>query len=388
MPTTALVAERVYTPDEIVGPTAVVVADGRIQEVVTDLDRARRLAAVVVDLRPWRLAPGYIDLHTHGFAGFDVTSGSEADLLAMASALPATGVTAFLPTIASTSPTDTRRQVQHVASARQRVDQHTAEILGIRLEGPFINPARKGAHDPAMLRPPDPAELTELLNLGPIRLVDLAPELDVDFRLLRTLVDHDVVACIGHTAATYEEALAAIGSGVRHCTHLFNAMPPLEHRAPGAAGALLSDRRATVEIIADGVHVHPGAIRVAVAARWPHAIALVTDAMSAAGLPPGDYTFLGRHVVARDGAVRLADGTLAGSILTMDQAVRNMVNLAEVAWQDAIRMATATPASVSGDDYRKGSIRPGLDADLVALDADGRVMRTWRSGEVAFQLSG
>jgi N-acetylglucosamine-6-phosphate deacetylase len=161
-------------------------------------------------------------------------------------------------------------------------------------------------------------------------------------------------------------------------------MPPLDHRAPGAAGALLTDRRATVEVIADGIHLHPLTLRLVLAARGPRDVALVTDAVGAAGLPDGSYTFVGRTVLLRDGAVRLPDGTLAGSTLTMDRAVRNMVGLAGMNWSDAIRMATLTPATIGGVADRKGRIAPGADADLLALDDAGEIQRVWTRGQLAY----
>jgi N-acetylglucosamine-6-phosphate deacetylase len=388
MAATVLLAAGAYTPSEIDRPVAVAVRDGRIDAVSIEVEAARHSTDTVLDLGRWRVAPGYIDLHTHGFGGHDVTSGTEADIEAMAMALPATGVTAFLPTIASTGPAETRRQVERVTAAMRHQQPRAAEVLGIRLEGPFINRARKGAQDESAIRPPDLEELRRLAGLGPIRIVDFAPEQDADFGLLRALVQADILSSIGHTAASYEQTLAAIDAGARHCTHLFNAMPPLEHRAPGAVGALLADSRATVEVIADGVHVHPAILRLVCMARGAEAVALVTDAMSAAGLPPGDYTFLGRHVSVRDGAVRLADATLAGSVLTMDAAVRNLVNLAGASWSEAIRMATLTPATIAGLAGRKGRLAPGADADLVVLDDAGVVRQAWRGGERVYAGDG
>jgi N-acetylglucosamine-6-phosphate deacetylase len=384
VPTRVLIAAGAYLPDEIEGPVAITLRDGRIERISRDMDAASRSVEHVLDLGDLRVAPGYVDLHTHGFGGYDVTSGTEADLSAMAKALPSTGVTAFYPTIASTGPSDTERQVERINTVMSRSELDGAEVLGIRLEGPYISRAKKGAQAETAIRPPDPVELAHLAQLGPIRFVDFAPEEDAGFALLRSLVERGIVATIGHTTASYEQALAAIDAGARHCTHLFNAMLPLEHRAPGAAGALLTDTRSTIEVIADGIHVHPAVLRLVLRARAPSVVALVTDAISAAGLDDGDFEFVGRRVRVRDGAVRLEDGTLAGSVLTMDQAVRNAVNLVGLTWSDAIRMATLTPSTIAGVAARKGRLKQGGNADLVVLDDRGNVRQTWRAGQVVY----
>jgi N-acetylglucosamine-6-phosphate deacetylase len=387
--TNILLASSALAPEEIPGPCAIVIADEKIRSVSRQVDVAAlrdRLpsgaSTEVVDLRPWRIAPGYVDLHTHGFQGHDLTTGSQADVAAMALALPATGVTSFYATIASTGPAETPRQIENIRAAMGIPDRAAAEILGIRLEGPFINRAKKGAQYEDAIRPPDRVEIAALARHGPIRMVDFAPELDSGFDFLATLLHLGILPSIGHTGADYDIALAALDAGARHCTHLFNAMPPLEQRAPGAAGALLTDHRATVEVIADGIHLHPATLKLVVAARGPHAVALVTDAVVAAGMPAGQYTFVGRDVSVDHGAVRLADGTLAGSILTLDRAVRNMVTLAGVSWPDAVRMATQTPATIAGVAGRKGALVPGADADLVVLDDGGAVQQTWRAGRL------
>lgn len=382
--TVVLVAETLYTPDEMRGPVGIELREGRISAVSHDLDALRRSADGIVDLGPSRVTPGYVDLHTHGFAGYDVTGGTESDLAAMAAALPATGVTALFPTIASTSAGETLQQVKRIARLMPEPDPHAAEILGIRLEGPFINPLKKGAQYEAAIRSPDPEELRRLASAGPVRIVDFAAERDHDFALLDALHALGILACLGHTEASYDQAVAAIDRGVRHCTHLFNAMPRLEHRAPGAAGAFLTDTRASVEVIADGVHVHPAVLRLVLAARGSVSVALVTDAISAAGLPEGEYSFVQRPIEVRNGAVRLADGTLAGSVLTLDRAVRNMVDLVGASWSEAIRMATLTPAQIAGVADRKGRIAPGADADLLVLDEHGAVQQTWRAGELVY----
>jgi N-acetylglucosamine-6-phosphate deacetylase len=254
------------------------------------------------------------------------------------------------------------------------------------MEGPFISKTKKGAQYAPAIRPPDPIEMEELAAIGRgwVRIVDYAPEEDEGGRFLATLVRLGILACIGHTAATYEQAITALDEGARHSTHLFNAMPPLEHRDPGVLGALLTDSRATLEFIVDGIHVHPAVIKLAIAARSMRDIALVTDAVAPAGLPEGEYEFVGRKVNVREGAVRLTNGSLAGSILTLDRAVRNIVAFTELGWSEAISMATLTPARIAGVDARKGSLVPGGDADLVALDEQGFVQQTWVRGRLAY----
>lgn len=393
-----LVAKTLYAPEEIVGPVAVVLDGTNIRAIwrVSDAEQARQLcterlpdrSVEISDLGDWRIAPGYIDIHTHGFHGYDITSGTQEAIAAMAHALPCTGVTSFFPTIASTGKAETVTQIERiVAAASRQADEQGAAIVGIRLEGPFISHVKKGAQYELAIRRPDPVEMRELAATaqGRVRIVDYAPEEDVNGALLAALVQLDILPSIGHTAATYDQAIHAIDGGARHSTHLFNGMSRFDHRSPGVVGALLTDPRVTVEIISDGIHLHPAALKLAVAARGPRDIALITDAVAAAGLPDGEYTFVNRSVHVASGSVHLADGTLAGSVLTLDHAVRNMVALAGTSWPDALRMATLTPATITGISHRKGGVAPGMDADLVILDEQGQVRQTWIRGQIAYQ---
>lgn len=398
-PLQILAAERAYTPDEITGPVSIIIEGPLIWDVWQDTDvrsaRARLAAArpgipcSITELGALRLTPGYIDLHLHGFSGYDVNTATVADLHALARLLPRTGTTAFYPTIATTSPAQTLACVRTVVAAAEVSSLEAvpgATIAGIRLEGPFISAVKKGAQDPEAIRAPDVAELERLVDAGRglVRFVDFAPEVDRDGRLFAAIRRLGLIGCIGHTNATYEQTIQAIDQGARHSTHLFNAMSSLGHRAPGAPGALLTDRRATVEVIADGVHLAPALLQLALRMRGARDVALVTDAMLAAGLPDGDYHFLNRLVHVRARVAKLESGALAGSTLTLDKAVRNMVAFTGVPWADAITMATLTPARIAGIDARKGRLAPGYDADLVAIDAQGHVHRSWTRGQLAY----
>ncbi|BCL80702.1 N-acetylglucosamine-6-phosphate deacetylase [Ktedonobacteria bacterium brp13] len=397
-PLQVLVTGKLYTPEEIAGPFAIVLAGTTIRAVwrVTDIAQARQLCSEhmpgepveVSDLRSWCVAPGYIDMHIHGLCGHDITTGPQEDIAAMTHELPQFGVTSFFPTIATTGKKETGEQVARIVRIAERQEhERGAEILGIRLEGPFISHAKKGAQYEPGIRRPDPVEMNKLATIGQgwIRIIDYAPEEDAGDALLATLVQLNILPCIGHTTATYEQALHAIDGGARHSTHLFNAMPGLEHRLPGAVGALLTDQRATVEMIADGIHLHPAILRLILACRGARDVALITDAVAAAGLPDGEHAFINRKVHVANGSVRLANGTLAGSGLTLDRAVRNMVAFTGIGWAEAIRMASLTPAEITGVANRKGKIAPGMDADLVALDEQGFVRCTWSRGRLVYK---
>ncbi|HEY7414487.1 MAG TPA: N-acetylglucosamine-6-phosphate deacetylase [Ktedonobacteraceae bacterium] len=396
-PLHVLITEKLYAPEESAGPFAIVLEGSTICTLwrVADEAQARQLCAErmpgqaveVSNLGTWHVAPGYIDIHIHGLRGHDITTGPQEDIAAITHELPQFGVTSFFPTIATNGKEETRAQIKRIVGiAECQANERGAEILGIRLEGPFISHAKKGAQYEPGIRRPDTVEMSELAAIGQgrVRIVDYAPEEDEGDRLLAMLVRLGILPCIGHTMATYEQALHAIDGGARHSTHLFNAMPSLGHREPGSAGALLTDHRATVEMIADGIHLHPAMLRLIFACRGVREVALITDAVAAAGLPDGEHEFINRKVRIAHGSVRLADGTLAGSGLTLDRAVRNMVAFTGMNWAEAIRMASLTPAEITGVAERKGKVAPGMDADLIALDEQGCVRRTWVRGQLVY----
>jgi N-acetylglucosamine-6-phosphate deacetylase len=366
----------ILTP-EAIGPAAVVVQDGKIFDVVRSL-RPEDLPHRPCEVRGL-ICPGFIDLQINGAFGINV--GPEPEPLeALVRELPKTGTTSFLPTAVSWP---TELYDSFLEALEEASQSPGASILGAHVEGPFLATTRKGAHDPANLRPVDLRLTKKLVSSGMVRMMTLAPELPGAEEAIRLLSDGGVVASAGHTDANYEKMLRAMDAGLSMGTHLYNAMAPFAHRAPGAVGALLAEDRVRASIIVDGVHVHEGALRLAYRQKGSEGLALVTDAMEAAGMPPGEYELSGRKVRLENGEVRLPDGTLAGSALTMDRAVRNAVELLDIPVWDAVRMATETPAEILGLPG-KGRIAPGADADLVVLNPDGSVQRTIVAGTTVY----
>jgi N-acetylglucosamine-6-phosphate deacetylase len=352
----------------------VVLEEGRILDVVRDPLRSD-LPGDVREVDGF-ICPGFVELQINGSFGANVGPDPEA-LQRLARELPKTGTTSFLPTLVS-SPIGRYQAFLDALSGARNVPG--ARMLGAHLEGPFLSPVRKGAHDPANLLPIDLGLIRALAGSGLVSIVTLAPELPCATEAIRLLLENGVVPSAGHTDATYEQVEDAVDAGLRTGTHLYNAMSPLAHRAPGAVGALLSDGRTRAGIIADGVHVHEAALQIAYRQKGPDALALVTDAMEAAGMPDGEYELGGRTVRLEAGAVRLPDGTLAGSALTMDVALRNAARLLEIPMHEALPMITSTPAAILGLPD-KGRITPGADADLVVLSEEGEVRETLVAGK-------
>jgi N-acetylglucosamine-6-phosphate deacetylase len=325
------------------------------------------------------IAPGFIDLQVNGFAGHDAAAGADA-IAALSVALPATGVTAFLPTVIS-APVEVG--AAFTAAVGAAAEAPGARVLGAHIEGPFLNPSFRGAHLRGNLAEPTPANVDVVLAARP-RLVTLAPELPGALPAVERLHLAGIVVAAGHSGADFEQGRKAIAAGVRFATHIYNAMPPVHHRRPGIALALLLDPRVTAGLIADGEHVHPSVCEQLLRVTGPSRVALTTDQTSAAGSPPGPYELSGRRVVSDGRVVRLEDGTLAGSAATMPDLVRLMAGLPGMSVSRAIGLASTVPARVLGE-RRLGRISAGACADFVILDTDLRVRLTMIRGAVKFR---
>jgi N-acetylglucosamine-6-phosphate deacetylase len=324
------------------------------------------------------ILPGFIDLQINGAFGLDLTA-DPTGIAALSQGLPAHGVTAFLPTII-TSPISHYPDI--LAACDLAPAPAGAQPLGLHLEGPFLHPNKRGAHDPGCLCLPAPEHLAPLLRPELVRLITLAPELPGSLAAIAQIRYHDIIAGGGHSTATYQEACQAFEAGLGYAVHLFNAMPALHHRQPGLTGSLLEPTAPPVGLIADGIHVHPTLLRLAYNARGVAGLTLVSDAMAAAGLGPGTYALGRQQVTVDEQGARLPDGTLAGSAILLDEAVRNMVKFGVCSLAEAALMASLTPAQVLG--LAKGRLLPGYDADVVVLDSDLRVCLTIINGNIAY----
>ena len=339
----------------------------------------------IIDATGTIVMPGFIDVHTHGGGGYNLQTTDAGEIRAYARWVPETGTTSFLIVVIGVPDSIPEEQLRTAIEVLD--DQgNGAEPLGIHLEGPYISVAKRGAHLPSWLRMPDESETELLLALtdGYLRLLTLAPELPGASTMIRRLINAGVTVSMGHTNATYEQSLEAIKLGVTHVTHCFNAMRPLLHRAPGPLAAVAQAEQVRGELIADGVHVHPAAMHALVKLLGPERIVVITDALAGAGAPEATFDFAGQPAKVIRGAARLTDGTLTGSVLTMDQALRNMLLMTGVSLQQAVGMLTLNPALAAQVSHRKGRLKVGYDADVLIFDQSLALQATICKGAIAF----
>lgn len=340
-------------------------------------------AAARLDAAGCVVLPGFIDLHIHGSAGHDTMDATAKCLPAISAFLARHGVTGFTPTTMTAPHPPTLAAVGNVTASLAQ-PMPGAAILGVHLEGPYISPRFPGAQEKSNIRAANVDEFTQLLAAGPIKLITLAPEEPGADALMDAALSAGVRVIIGHSAATYQQALAAFDRGVTQATHTFNAMTGLHHRQPGVVGAVLSDDRIFAQLIADTIHVHPAVMNVLARCKGPDRLLLITDAIRATGLADGEYELGGQPVFVGDSQCRLADGTLAGSILTMDAALRHFLTATGWSLEKAWPVTSRTPAAALGIAHEYGSTAPGYRADLVLLDDALDVVATVVGGRVVY----
>ena len=388
----AIVGGRVVTPLGVIDGGRVVVRDSLIAAVGVGSEISVPARAEVIDATGLAVVPGLIDLHLHGAAGHDFLGG---DLDAISRRLARQGVTTYLATL---TPAPHRELVVAIERLARYIEQRRskgqssdhprrsgnvgARLVGIYLEGPYISPQRAGVLDPQFFRLPSISEASELLRAGrgKMRIVTVAPELEGARELIAWLPSQGVIPSVGHSNATFEQVAAAVGVGLRHATHAFNAMGQFHHRQPGVIGAVLTCDEITAEVIADGHHVHPAAIDLLLRTKGPERTCLVSDAAPLAGLPAGAYSWLGRRVLIDEDSARLDDGTLAGSVVPLNTALRNLIEATGLPLETALKTATSTPARVLG--LNSGTIEVGREAGIVALDEGFRCRLTVVGGVV------
>lgn len=336
----------------------------------------------IIDAKEQSLVPGFIDLQINGAFGMDFSSNPES-IWQVGKFLPRFGVTSFLPTIIS-SPSELVQKAQAVIRNGPPNDYHGARVIGLHLEGPYLNPKKHGAHHPTHLRLPKPGEYDHWSPANSIRMVTLAPELPGSIPAIETLVRHGVVVSAGHSLADRDQVDAGIEAGIRYATHLYNAMSAFDHHQPGLIGALLTDKRIICGLIADGNHLHPVTVNLAWQILGEQRTNLVTDAMAALGMPAGEYQLAGSKVHVDGTCARLEDGTLAGSLLSLDQALRNLIAYTGCSLSEAIPSVTQVPAHLLRLGSSLGNLSIGTKADLVLLNPSLEVSGVWLNGHQTF----
>lgn len=351
--------------------------DGNAGEDIQGLDLN---GAEIIDLEGKKVIPGLIDIHTHGALGYDVAVASAEEIYEIAKYQARNGTTTFMPTTVTDDINNTKKALEEIRKASD-MQGDEATIAGAHIEGPYINAEKKGAHDPKWIKVPSKAEYDNFREiLDPLKVhITVAPEIEGGLDFIKYVRQNGGTVGIGHTNADYEITMKAVEAGANIFTHLFNGMRGLAHREPGVAGAALSSD-IPVELICDGIHVHPAIVKVIVRARGAEGVVLVTDSIQAAGLGDGEYEFAGSKIYVKDGYAGQEDGTLVGSVLCLFDAVRNVIDFAGVSLQDAVRMASLNPARVLGIDDEVGTIEEGKRADLVVLDDDIRIDKVFCRG--------
>jgi N-acetylglucosamine-6-phosphate deacetylase len=386
MATTLLHVGKAITSKGEIANAGILIRDGEIEMVGPRSGMELPSGATEVQATDSTAIPGFVDVHIHGAGGHDVMEANETALSTITGRLAAFGTTSLLATTITASADDTCRSVEGIAkyiSGQYQTSDTRAEILGIHFEGPFLSKERRGVHPAEWLQLPSAELLQRFLQAaaGNARILTIAPELLGATPCIDAARSLGMVVSIGHTDASYEQARAAVAHGAHHATHVYNAMRPFTHRDPGVIGAVLTTPEVTAELIADGIHVDEIAMKVLLQAKGAQGVVLISDGTSATGMPDGEYLLGGLKVTVNGGVCRNAEGRLAGSTLTLDRALRNIVGLG-IPLADAVRMLTLNPATLLGIEFKKGALRTGADADIVLLNDGLEIERVWTRGTV------
>lgn len=370
---------KIVLPDRIVEGKALAY-DTKIEGIV-DVSEIPA-SAEVYDACGNYVAPGLVDIHIHGYVNADVSDGSSDGIRAIAEGIAKNGVTSFLPTTMTVSLPEIDAALDSVRAVKEESKSwNGAEIIGVHAEGPFINPSKKGAQAEENILKPDAEYLIK--NQDIIRSVTLAPEMDTDHECIKRVAkETNIVISMGHTDAKFEEAMSAVADGVSHSTHLYNAMSPMHHRKPGVVSAIFSSNVST-ELIADTFHIHPGLFGM-VAAIKKDKLVLITDCTRAGGMPDGEYSLGGQPIFLKGIQCLLADGTIAGSVLKLNNAVKNVLDATDLDVPAVVSMATINAAKAIREDHRIGSLENGKDADIIIADGDFNIIRTVKGGRVIY----
>jgi N-acetylglucosamine-6-phosphate deacetylase len=385
MTTTLLHVHKAITPVSEIHDAGILIRDDEIERIGKRDEFELPASAQEINATDSIAVPGFIDVHIHGAGGRDVMEGTPEALSVITERVAKFGTTSIVATTVTASTDDTLRAIEgvskYIPNQYGNCKAPCAEILGIHFEGPFLSRERRGVHPPGLLQLPSAEVLQKFLHAaaGNARILTIAPELLGAMPCIDAARSLGMVVSIGHTDATYEQARAAIAHGAHHATHVYNAMRPFSHRDPGVIGAVLTSPDVNAELIADGVHVDEIAMKVLLQAKGPEHVVLISDGTPATGMPDGKYKLGGIDVIVVDGVCRDVDGKLAGSTLTLDRALRNIVRLG-IPLASAVRMLTLNPAAILGVEFKKGTLRAGADADILLLNEALQITRVWTRG--------
>lgn len=379
-----ILGNKIITPCRIIKNGIIVINDGLIEYVGEEKERG--LNSYSNFYRGEYIVPGFIDIHCHGGNGYDTMDSTQDALEEISKFKAKNGCTGFLATTVTSSMKDTTKALKNVNGYKKKFPKEGAEILGIHLEGPFINAKQKGAQREDLIIPPSIERVKKFISEagGLIKIITYAPELDTDFKFTSFLNSKGITPSVGHSFADYKIIISAVKFGLKSSSHIFNQMKGIHHREPGTVGAILTEENLFAEIIADCVHVHPAIINLLVRAKGVDKIILITDAMRATGLQDGVYDLGGLEVMVKNNEARLESGNLAGSTLTMNNAIKNMVRKIGINIEESVRMASLNPARLLGLDKDRGSLTLGKRADIAVLDDNFEVICTIKKGKVIY----